>query len=130
MTPLSASGTHYKLKTLLFQLNTIQPASEVLWLGKVDWHQARPTVCEHRLELLLIAQDLMTTPPALLTPDNNLYEALMRFLNTDQKECLIVNPENRNQVLGVLRHDDLIHAYNQEISRRKEGPQEKSSVTS
>ena len=27
--------------------------------------------------------------------------------------------ENPDQVLGVLRHDDLSHAYNQEINRRK-----------
>ncbi len=97
-------------------------------IGSINWHQARPIVFENGLERLLIAQDLMTTPPALLMPDNNLYEALIRFLNTDQKECLIVNPENRNQVLGVLRHDDLIHAYNQEISRRKGGTQGKISV--
>jgi len=90
-------------------------------IGCINWHHARPIVFEHGLERLLIAQDLMTTPPALLMPDNSLYEALIKFLNTDQKECLIINPEHCNQVLGVLRHDDLIHAYNQEIIRRKTG---------
>ena len=88
-------------------------------IGCINWHQARPIVFEHGLDQLLIAQDLMITPAATLTPDDSLYEALIKFLNTDQKEGLIVNPENPNQVLGVLRHDDLVHAYNREITRRK-----------
>lgn len=90
-------------------------------IGSINWHHARPIVFEHGLERLLIAQDLMITPPATLTPHHSLYEALIQFLNSEQKESLIINPENRNQVLGVFRHDDLIHAYNQEITRRKSG---------
>ena len=71
------------------------------------------------LEHLLIAEDLMI-PVETLAPGNNLYEALLKFLKTNQEELLVVNSEeNPNQVLGVLRHDDLSHAYNQEINRRK-----------
>ena len=68
---------------------------------------------------LLIAEDLMI-PAETLAPENNLYEALLKFLKTNQEELLVVNSEeNPHQVLGVLRHDDLSQAYNQEINRRK-----------
>jgi hypothetical protein len=59
-------------------------------------------------------------PAETLAPENNLYEALLKFLKTNQEELLVVNSEeNPHQVLGVLRHDDLSQAYNQEINRRK-----------
>jgi Chloride channel protein EriC len=88
-------------------------------IGCINWQHARPIVFEVGLEHLLIAEDLMI-PAETLAPENNLYEALLKFLKTNQEELLVVNSEeNPNQVLGVLRHDDLSHAYNQEINRRK-----------
>ena len=88
-------------------------------IGCINWQHARPIVFEVGLEHLLIAEDLMI-PAETLAPENNLYEALLKFLKTNQEELLVVNSEeNPHQVLGVLRHDDLSHAYNQEINRRK-----------
>ena len=88
-------------------------------IGCINWQHARPIVFEVGLEHLLIAEDLMI-PTETLAPENNLYEALLKFLKTNQEELLVVNSEaNPSQILGVLRHDDLSHAYNQEIMRRK-----------
>ncbi|WAC08382.1 MAG: chloride channel protein [Thermodesulfobacteriota bacterium] len=88
-------------------------------IGCINWQHARPIVFEVGLEQLLIAEDLMI-PAETLAPENNLYEALLKFLKTNQEELLVVNSEEKpNQVLGVLRHDDLSQAYNQEIMRRK-----------
>ena len=88
-------------------------------IGCINWHHARPIVFEHGLEHLLIAQDLMTTPAAILTPEDTLYDALLKILNTDQREVLIVNSSNPGEVIGVLRQDDVIQAYSREILRRK-----------
>lgn len=88
-------------------------------IGCINWQHARPIVFEVGLEHLLIAEDLMI-PVETLAPENNLYEALLKFLKTNQEELLVVDSEeNPDHVLGVLRHDDLSHAYNQEINRRK-----------
>ena len=87
-------------------------------LGVITWEQARPIIFERGLESLLIAQDLMV-PAVSVTPENSLYEALVKFLESNLEEILVVSNENPNQVLGVLRHEDLIYAYNQEILRRK-----------
>ena len=87
-------------------------------LGVITWEQARPIIFERGLESLLIAQDLMV-PAVTVTPENSLYEALVKFLESNLEELIVVSSENPNQVLGVIRHEDLIYAYNQEILRRK-----------
>ena len=61
----------------------------------------------------------MTTPAATLTPKNTLYDALLKILNTDQREVIIVSSSNPGEVIGVLRQDDVIQAYSREILRRK-----------
>ena len=87
-------------------------------IGVVNWDHARSIVFEEGLEDLIIAQDMMT-PPQTVTPEDNFYDALMTFMETGLEELLVVDPENVNLVLGVLRHDDLIAAYNAELNRRK-----------
>jgi CIC family chloride channel protein len=108
-------------KIFVSSMNDCYPVSDESGeiIGCISWHQARPIVFEHGLENLLIAQDLMITPAATLTPEDTLYEALIKFLNTDQREVLIVSSTSPREVIGILRHDDLIQAYNREIVRRK-----------
>lgn len=121
--PTIALDTHYGDLKKIFTASVIDcypvrnEGGEIV--GCINWHQARPIVFEHGLEHLLIAQDLMTTPPATLTPEDSLYDALLKILNTDQREVLIVSSLNPGEVIGVLRQDDLIQAYNREIIRRK-----------
>ena len=87
-------------------------------VGVISWEQARPIAFQTGMERLLIAQDLMV-PAVTVTPENSLYEALVKFLESNLEELMVVSSENPNQVLGVIRHEDLIYAYNQEILRRK-----------
>jgi len=87
-------------------------------IGSVNWDHARSIVFEEGLEELIIAQDLMA-PLKTVTPEDNFYDALMKFLETNFEELLVVESENPNHVLGVLRHDDLITAYSTELNRRK-----------
>lgn len=67
---------------------------------------------------MVIAQDLMA-PPQTVTPEDNFYDAFMKFMETNVEELLVVSSEDSSRVLGVLRHDDLIAAYHAELKRRK-----------
>ncbi len=87
-------------------------------VGAVNWDQARTIVFEEGLEDLIIAQDMMS-PVQTVTPQDNFYDAFMKFLETNAEELLVVSPDDSNLVLGVLRHDDLIAAYSAELNRRK-----------
>ncbi len=87
-------------------------------IGSVNWDHARSIVFEDGLEGLLIAQDLMV-PLQTITPEDNFYDALIKFMKTNTEELLVVSVDDPNKVLGVLRHDNLIAAYNAEFTRRK-----------
>jgi CIC family chloride channel protein len=86
--------------------------------GCINWCHTRSIVYEPGLEELIIAGDIMV-PAETVTLEDNLHEGLVKFIKSGQEELLVVSPQNRNEVLGVLRHDDLIHAYSKEISFRK-----------
>jgi len=87
-------------------------------IGSVNWDQARTIVFEEGLEDLIIAEDMMS-PVRTVTPEDNFYDAFMKFMETNAEELLVVSPDDGNIVLGVLRHDDLIAAYSAELNRRK-----------
>ncbi|GAB6271054.1 MAG: chloride channel protein [Smithella sp.] len=89
-----------------------------LLIGAVNWDHARSIVFEEGLEDLIIAQDLMV-PVQTITPEDNFYDAFMKFMGTHAEELLVVSPDDPNKVLGVLRHDDLIAAYNAQLTKRK-----------
>jgi len=86
-------------------------------VGMLSLDQTRPILFEDGLEDLLIASDL-AGPAVTITPDRTLYEALAAFLSNNTSELLVVDPEHPNTILGILRHSDLIRAYNEEIIRR------------
>jgi CIC family chloride channel protein len=86
--------------------------------GCINWCHTRSIVYEPGLEELVIAGDIMV-PAETVSLDENMHDALIKFIKSGQEELLVVNPQNRDEVLGVLRHDDLIHAYNREITFRK-----------
>jgi CBS-domain-containing membrane protein len=58
-------------------------------------------------------------PVQTITPEDNFYDAFMKFMGTHAEELLVVSPDDPNKVLGVLRHDDLIAAYNAQLTKRK-----------
>lgn len=119
--PIPKTMTYGQLKNIFSQsIKECFPVHDEngLLVGSINWDHARPIVYEQGIEELIIAGDIMV-PPETVTPDNNLYEALVKFLKTNQEELLVVSAEDSNLVLGVLRHDDVIQAYNQEITKRK-----------
>ncbi len=121
VTPIRETTSYGQLKKIFAASNVeCYPVynDDHLLIGAVNWDHARSIVFEEGLEDLVIAQDLMT-PARTITPEDHFYDALMKFMDTGVEELLVVSPDDPNLVLGILRHDDLIAAYQSEFSRRK-----------
>ncbi len=86
--------------------------------GTINWDTARPIIFEQGLEDLVVAEDLMTAAETV-SLDDSAYSALVKFLESNQDEILVVDPENPDLVIGILEHSDLTNAYNREIIKRK-----------
>jgi len=86
--------------------------------GVISLRNIRTILFEEGLHELVIAADLMTKL-VMVTPDEDLYSANQKFIESDYGMIPVVEPENRNRVLGFLTHEDLIAAYNKEMVRRK-----------
>ncbi|MFO7570290.1 MAG: chloride channel protein [Smithellaceae bacterium] len=121
VTPVRNTTSYGQLKKIFSASNVecfpVYNEEEML-IGAVNWDHARSIVFEEGLEDLIIAQDMMT-PLQTVTPEDNFYDALMKFMETGAEELLVVSSDEPNLVMGVLRHDDLIAAYNSELTRRK-----------
>jgi CIC family chloride channel protein len=121
VTPVRETTSYGQLKKIFAASNVecfpVYNRDDVL-IGVVNWDHARSIVFEEGLEDLVIAQDLMA-PLQTMTPEDNFYDALMKFMETNAEELLVVSPDEPGLVLGVLRHDDLIAAYQSELNRRK-----------
>ena len=121
VTPVQRTTTYGQLKNIFSQSSTeCFPVYDDggLLIGSVNWDHARSIVFEEGLENLVIAQDFMA-PLHTVTPEDNFYNAFMKFMESNTEELLVVSIDNPNKVLGVLRHDDLIAAYQSELVRRK-----------
>jgi CIC family chloride channel protein len=121
VTPVREITTYGQLKRIFSASNVecfpVYNEDDVL-IGAINWDHARSIVFEEGLEDLVIAQDLMA-PPQTVTPEDNFYDAFVKFMETNVEELLVVSSDDPNRVLGVLRHDDLIAAYHAELNRRK-----------
>ena len=87
-------------------------------IGIISFKNIRSILFEDDLHEMILAADLMTE---LVTvhPDDSLFSALEKFIQTDYGTLLVVDEKNPDKVLGLLSHEDLISAYNREIVRRK-----------
>jgi CIC family chloride channel protein len=88
-------------------------------IGMVSIAMTRPGIFEHGLDDLVILADI-ATPLVTVTADENLREALVKFLESNHTQLPVVDEKDPNHIIGHLRHEDLIHAYHQEILARKQ----------
>jgi chloride channel protein, CIC family len=63
---------------------------------------------------LLVLGELVS-PPMFVEMEDNLYDALIVFLQNGYGQIPIIDPETG--LLGILRLQDLMEAYHQEISK-------------
>src|SRR5690606_20083415 len=68
---------------------------------------------------LAVARDIMTSAIVKVTPDDDLNTALTRFTERNLDELPIVDPENSQVLLGMLRRKDTIGLYNQRVLELK-----------
>ncbi|MCB2188889.1 MAG: chloride channel protein [Deltaproteobacteria bacterium] len=78
----------------------------------------RTVLFEDSLRDLVVMGEL-ATPPVSLSPDQDLYGAMLKFLETGYSQLPVVGyPGGKQTVLGLLNHEDVIAAYHSEVSRR------------
>lgn len=90
-------------------------------VGILSMDVTRPILFEREMECLVNAEDL-AIPARSVNPQSSLYEALQEFLRHPISALFVVDGNNR--ILGLLHHRDLIRAYNNEMVRRLEKPEE------
>ncbi len=86
--------------------------------GLLSLKNIRTLLFEESLRDLLVVGEL-ATKPVTLTLNQDLYDALITFLDSGYTQLPVVDyQEGRQRVLGMLNHEDVIAAYHKEVSRR------------
>jgi CIC family chloride channel protein len=83
--------------------------------GLLQLSVARPVLLEEGLDGVLIVADLVS-PLVALRPDDSLYDALRLFNETGYTELPVVDPDDPNVLLGLVRHDMLTAAYQERLA--------------
>ncbi len=78
--------------------------------GVLSMGTLRAVIGEERAGNLILAEDIKT-PFVKLTPNENLQQALVKFLKTRYASLPVVDESDPNSVLGLLTYRDLIAAY-------------------
>ncbi|MEM7475887.1 MAG: chloride channel protein [Planctomycetota bacterium] len=66
------------------------------------------------------AGDVMSTKVTTVSPADDLNTALKQFISANLDELPVVSTSDPQEVLGVLRHREMIHAYNRKRLEHKE----------
>ena len=72
------------------------------------------TLCE-----ILVAGDV-ARKAVLLRPDEDLYTALLKFVESDLAQLPVVDGEDETRVLGMLAREDVFTAYAKTLRSMKE----------
>ncbi|WP_034642978.1 chloride channel protein [Desulfovibrio inopinatus] len=90
--------------------------------GILTVQNVRKWLFENHLFELVVVRDLVN-PLVRITPDTDLYLALLKFVEADLSQIPVVDPEDSNKVLGMLNRENVFNAYSQTIKRLKEEEQ-------
>ncbi|MDY6852796.1 MAG: CBS domain-containing protein, partial [Thermodesulfobacteriota bacterium] len=52
-------------------------------------------------------------------PEDNLFQALTKFIDSGYGQIPVVDTENGQAILGLLAHGDVIAAYREEVMKRQ-----------
>lgn len=86
-------------------------------VGALSLKHARSVIFDNSLADVVIVSDMMSQP-VVTTPETDLHEALLQFMESGQSQILVVDPKDPDIILGYLRHEDVIGAYHSEILLR------------
>lgn len=87
-------------------------------IGIVSLKNIRPGMFEDGLDALVLISDI-ASPLVTVTPEDNLHDALIKFLKFNYTQMPVVDPKDPNKIVGYLAHEDLINAYYKDILQRK-----------
>ena len=89
-------------------------------VGLLAVQDLRKVLYEDCLAELLVAGDV-ARPAVLLTPDEDLYAALLKFVEADLLQLPVIDPDDPSMVLGLLAREDVFRAYARTLSQLKGG---------
>ena len=88
------------------------------YAGMVSINNVRPWMFEEGLHDLVVVRDLMSRP-VYVRPDYDLYQALLRFVNTDYGQIPVVSQTDTNDIIGLINRSDVFQAYAEAIAEVK-----------
>ena len=83
--------------------------------GILSFSDIREVLFEEQLGDLLIAGELATQKVFVLTPQQNLNEAMEMFSQLDVDQLPVVRNDDKLKVIGMLTRGDVMASYNREI---------------
>ncbi|MCA1945530.1 MAG: CBS domain-containing protein, partial [Desulfovibrio sp.] len=90
--------------------------------GLLSMDDVRRVLFEDSLFDLVLVRDLPTRPVPILTPEDDLYTALLAFVGHNVSQIPVVPAGNGGAILGLINREDVFAAYNQAIRKvREEG---------
>ena len=101
----------------------VRRAEDGWYVGMVSIHNVRNWMFEEGLHELVVVKDLMSRP-VYVRPDYDLYQALLRFVNTDYGQIPVVAQTNTSDIIGLINREDVFLAYAEAIAEIKGKPEE------
>ncbi|MBF0464561.1 MAG: chloride channel protein [Nitrospirae bacterium] len=86
--------------------------------GIISVDDIRVVFSESYIQKVVTVGELATEDIPIVTGYDNLRKAFECFSSADFEELPVVNPLNRNEIIGILKRSIVISAYNREILRR------------
>ncbi|WP_461211257.1 chloride channel protein [Desulfocurvus sp. DL9XJH121] len=86
--------------------------------GMVGVEDVRRVLFEDCLFDLVVVRDLARKPVSLL-PKDDLYTALLRFVDTDYGQIPVVHPDDSDVILGLINREDVFQAYREAIAESR-----------
>ena len=85
------------------------------FVGMVSAHDVREHTFDQEIYRLAIASDIMSTPPVVVRPGDDLHKALETFDSIWIDELPVVDAANPDRVLGRLRRREINRAYTKKL---------------
>ncbi len=87
--------------------------------GILTIQDVREVLFEDALYDIILVKEL-ARKPAVLYPDEDLYQALLSFVDTDLVQLPVVDHEKGHKVIGMVNREDVFKAYSHTIKKLEE----------
>lgn len=83
--------------------------------GVVSFRDIRPYLMEEGLSDLVLARDIATANPVSVTPEESLFDALMKFGYKNVEILPVVVDPHSRKLIGAIRRKEVLEAYQKRI---------------